>query len=148
MQHGWGHLQPCFCFCKPRRARPAPTRRSDGGKLLDLLSLVAAGRTKPAFPCGCPPVPLLPCPPLGLSGVFFLFGLGFRSELLRVISFPFNKRGRKHFVNITEVFYCSGSGDYKTITFWLTNAINVMKIPPCFTFHCVTCLYNMLNTSV
>lgn len=74
-----------------------PSGRSDGGELLDVCSLVEAGRTKPAFPCGCPPIPLprgrLPCPPLGLSGVFFLFLLGVISELLPVISFPFNKRG-------------------------------------------------------
>lgn len=143
VQHGWGHLQPCFCFCRPLWAQW--WWRAAG------CALVEARKTKPAFPCGCPPVPLprgrLPCPPLGLSGVFFLFLPGVMSELLPVISFPFNKRGWKHFVNIAEVFYCSGSGDYKTITFWLTNAINVMKIPLCFTFHCITCLYNMLNTS-
>lgn len=46
------------------------------------------------------------------------------------------------------MFYCSSSGDYKTTMFWLSNAMNVMKIPLCFTFHCITCLYNMLNTSI
>lgn len=85
------------------------------------------------------------------SSLGFLFGfvVVFRSELFNIISFPFNKPGQKHFfVNITEVFYCSGGSDYRTTAFWLTNAINVMKIPLCFTFHCIICLYNMLNTSV
>lgn len=73
----------------------------------------------------------------------------FKSMLFHRISFPFSKPGWKHFlVNITEVFYCSSGGDYKTTTFWLTNAINVMKIPLCFTFHFITCYRNMLNTSV
>lgn len=84
-----------------------------------------------------------------LWGFLFGFVVLFRSKLFNIISFPFNEPGWKHFfVNITEVFYCSGSGDYKTTTFWLTNAINVMKIPLCFTFHCITRLYNTLNTSV